>query len=135
MPDELNSIPGEVIRAANFIKANALNSRLFTELCKGSHSEFETLLLHSHAKWLAKGNVLSRVFILRKEIQPLLMNTKQDMQAKFSDVRFLLSLSFLVDIFEFVNSINLALQGRKITVFHCHEKIYSFQTEARTMGF
>ena len=45
----------------------------------------------------------------RNEIQPLLMNTKQDMLAKFSDVCFLLSLSFLVDIFEFVNSINLAL--------------------------
>ena len=109
VPDELNSVLGEVIRAANLIKANALNSRLFTELCKGSDSEHETLLLHTHARWLSKGKVLKRVFILHKEIQQLLMNTKQDMHAKFSDVRFLLSMTFLEDISEFVNSINLTL--------------------------
>ena len=38
VPDKLSSVLGEVIRAANNIKANALNSRLFTELCKGSDS-------------------------------------------------------------------------------------------------
>ena len=31
VPDELNSVLGEVIRAVNLSKANALNSRLFTE--------------------------------------------------------------------------------------------------------
>ena len=38
VPDELNSVLGEVIRAVNNIKASELNSRLFTELCKGSDS-------------------------------------------------------------------------------------------------
>ena len=55
------------------------------------------------------------------------MNTKQDMQEKFSDVRFLSSLSFLVDIFKFVNSINLAHRGREITVLHCHGKMTAFK--------
>ena len=58
LPDELNSVLGEVIRAVNLIKVNALNSCLFTELCKESDSEFETLFLHSHVRWLAKGKVL-----------------------------------------------------------------------------
>ena len=134
VPDELNSVLGEVIRAVNLIKANVLNSRLFTELCKGSDSVFETLLLHSHVRWLSKGKVLRRVFILRKEIQRFLMNTKQDTHAKLSDVRFLLSLSCLVGIFEFMNPINLVLQGREITVLYYHEKIDSFQNETRTTG-
>ena len=38
VPDQLNSVHGEVIRAVNLIKASALNSRLFTELCKGCDS-------------------------------------------------------------------------------------------------
>ena len=38
VPDQLNSVHGEVIRAVDLIKANALNSRLLTELCKGSDS-------------------------------------------------------------------------------------------------
>ena len=49
------------------------------------------------------------------------------MHAKFSDVHFHLSLSFFVDIFEFVNFINLALQGREVTVLHCHEKLTAFK--------
>ena len=49
------------------------------------------------------------------------------MQAKCSDVRLRLSLSFLEDTFGFVNSINLTLQGREITVLHCHEKLTAFK--------
>ena len=127
VPDELNNVLGEVIRAVNFIKANALNSRLFSELCKESDSDFETLLLHSQVRWLSKGKVLKRVFTLCEEMQQFLKDVKPDMHAKFSDVRFLVSLSFLVDIFEFVNSINLALQGKEITVLHCHEKLTAFK--------
>jgi len=72
-------------------KSNALNSRLFFYLCKESDAEFEKLLLHSHARWLSKGQVLNRIFILHKEIQHFLKDTKPDMHAKFSDVRFLIS--------------------------------------------
>lgn len=43
------------------------------------------------------------------------------MCTKFFDIRFLISLSFLVNIFESMNSINLALQGKDITVLHCHK--------------
>ena len=38
VPDKLNSVLGEVIRAVNLIKANVLKSSLFTELCKESDS-------------------------------------------------------------------------------------------------
>src|SRR6218665_1178598 len=40
---------------------------------------------------------------------------------------FFIPLSFLVDIFEAVNTINLALQGKEITVFHCHDKMKAFK--------
>ena len=72
-----------------------------------------------------------RVFILRKETQPLLMNSKQDMRAKFSDVRFLSTLLFLMDIFEFVNSVNLALKGREMTVLHYHKELTAFKMKLK----
>ena len=59
--DVLNSVLGDVIRAVNLIKGNSLHSRLLTELCKESDSEFETLLLQSHVRWPSKENVLQRV--------------------------------------------------------------------------
>ena len=60
--DELKSVLCEVIRAVNLIKGSALNSCLFTELCKGSDSECEALLLHSHIRWLSKGDVFKAGF-------------------------------------------------------------------------
>ncbi|KRZ16292.1 Zinc finger BED domain-containing protein 5 [Trichinella zimbabwensis] len=121
MPDELKNVLNEVITEVTFIKASAI--------CKESGSEFETLLLHCHMKWLSKDitNFLKRIFILREAMQQVLQDAKPDMNAKFSYVHFLISLSFLVDIFESVNSINLALQGKEISVLHCHEKLAAFK--------
>ena len=51
--DSLNT----VIRAANTIKARALNSRLLRQLCAENDEEFEQLLLHTEVRWLSKGTV------------------------------------------------------------------------------
>ena len=60
-------------------------------------------------------------------MQQFLQNTKPDIHANISENRFLQSLSLLVDMFEYINSINLGLQGKGITVLHCHEKLTAFQ--------
>nr|XP_039255155.1 protein FAM200B-like [Styela clava] len=70
--------------------------------------------------------MLKRVFLLRKEIHEFLRDVKPEMHKNFSDDRFLMFLSFLVDIFESVNSVNLALQGKEVNVIHCHEKLTAF---------
>ena len=106
MPDELSYVLDKVIKTVNFIN-------LFAKLCKESDSVFENLLLHTPVRWLSKGKVLKRVFVLRKEIHEFLRNVKPDMHKNFSDDRFLMFLSFLVNIFESVNSVNLALQGKE----------------------
>uniref|UniRef100_A0A0L8I4U3 HAT C-terminal dimerisation domain-containing protein n=1 Tax=Octopus bimaculoides TaxID=37653 RepID=A0A0L8I4U3_OCTBM len=92
MPDHLKNVLNDVVKAVSFLKANSLNLRLFTYLCKDNGSEFETFLLYSGVRWLSKRRVLKRVFVLRKEIH------------------------------EF-----LPLQGKDITVFHCHEKMTAFK--------
>ena len=53
-----------VIRAVNTIKARALNSRLFRQLCAENDEEFEQLLLHTEVRWLSKGNCLRRFYSL-----------------------------------------------------------------------
>ncbi|CAI9718742.1 Hypothetical predicted protein [Octopus vulgaris] len=52
---------------------------------------------------------------------------KKELHRQFFNTRFLMCLSFLVDNFESVNSVNLALQGKDINVVHCHEKMTSFK--------
>ena len=83
LPDQLKNVLDDVVKAVNFIKANAFNSRLFAELCKESDYKFVTLLLHSHVRWLSKGKVLKRVFILRHEMKDFFKgNQSQPMREK-----------------------------------------------------
>ena len=53
-----------VITAINKIKAHALNSRLFQQLCNGNDEEFKRLLLHTEVRWLSKGNCQRRFYSL-----------------------------------------------------------------------
>ena len=92
MPDELKSVLNNVIKAMNLIKANALNSRLFADLRKENYSDFKTLLLHSHVRWLSKGKVLKKSFVLRKEIHKFLYeatnNVQKILRRQLSDMLF-----------------------------------------------
>ena len=80
MPDDLKSVLNDLIKAMNLIKANALNCRLFADLHKENYSDFKTLLLHSHVRWLSKGKVLKKSFVLRKEIYQFLYKATNNVQ-------------------------------------------------------
>ena len=88
--DQLKNALDDVVKAGNLIKANVLNSRLFAELCKKSDYKFVTLLLHSHVRWLSKGKVLKRVFILRHKMKDFSKGPKPELHQKFSDDCFLM---------------------------------------------
>ena len=53
-----------VITAVNKIKANALNSRLFHQLCIENGEDFQCLLLHTEVRWSSKGNCVKRFYTL-----------------------------------------------------------------------
>lgn len=90
VPDEWNNILSEVTSAVNFIKANAFNSRFFSELCKESDSEFETFLLHSQPRWwFSKRKVLNKIFKLPEGMQQYLKDISPNIHTKFSDVHSL----------------------------------------------
>ncbi len=65
LPDELCKILEAVAKRINFVKAGALNSRLFQNLCRDMNSGHEALLFYSRVHWLSKDNVVNRVFELR----------------------------------------------------------------------
>ena len=57
-----------IIQIVNFIKSSAVNSRLFSQLCKHMNSNHENLLFHTNVRWLSKGNMLARVYGLKDEV-------------------------------------------------------------------
>src|SRR2546425_12988545 len=48
---------------------------------------------------------------------------------RFIEPNFVISLAYLVDMFCLLNSLNLSLQGRGVTILEAMEKIQSFQEE------
>ncbi|KAL4085309.1 hypothetical protein QTP88_027168 [Uroleucon formosanum] len=72
------------------------------------------------------GNVLKRVFELRKELHCFLLEQKKYFE-KFENEVFLIKLSYLCDIFEKLNVLNVSLQGNETLILQLTEKITSFK--------
>ena len=62
MSSRLNFSLKTVIKAVNKIKAHALNTHLFKQLCNENDEAFERLLLHTEVRWLSKGNCLAQFY-------------------------------------------------------------------------
>ncbi|RVD91737.1 Zinc finger MYM-type protein [Tubulinosema ratisbonensis] len=78
---ELNDMLQNVVKIINFIKSQALNSRLFSNLCKDRDSNYTSLLLHAEVRWLSRGQSLKRFLLLKDEIKIFLNKQK----CKFAD--------------------------------------------------
>jgi hypothetical protein len=72
------------------------------------NSEHETLLFHTEVRWLSKGNMLSRLYQLRKEVKLFLTNKEnKELLDQFSQLKFQIHFAYLVDFFAQLNKLNL----------------------------
>ena len=127
LPEPLSNALQHSISLVNYVKGNALNSRLFKELCKGTNAEYNVLLFHTKVRWLSKGNMIARVFQLRNEIKNFCeKHRKTDLVACLDHEEWQLSLAYLVDIFEQLNKLNLLMQGRHTNIIKFVDALKSF---------
>ena len=116
-----------IIRIVNFIKSSAVNSQLFSQLCKHKDSNHENLLFPTNVQWLSKGNMLARVYGLKDEVSVFLESQrKQDLLLPFQSQEFQLAMAYLVDIFEALNCLNLLLQGKNTNRMKDYDEIRTF---------
>ena len=59
IPRKLHEHMSLVIKVVNYVKSSALNTRLFSKLCKDMDADHTALLYHTQVRWLSKGNMLS----------------------------------------------------------------------------
>ncbi|XP_069051373.1 LOW QUALITY PROTEIN: zinc finger BED domain-containing protein 5-like [Lepisosteus oculatus] len=123
MPEDLKSVLDSAVRVVNFIKAQPMNSRLFSVLCNEMGSEHEQLLLYTEVRWLSRGRVLTRLFELYSEVQMFLHDQQSPLASLFDDPVWLVKLAYLADIFSRLNELNMALQGLSLTIFDLSDKI------------
>ncbi|GFW65489.1 protein FAM200B [Trichonephila clavipes] len=122
----LNIVLMTVVTVVNYIKMRPLKSRIFSGLCKDMGTVHSSLLFYCEARWLSRGKFLQRVYELRNEIIIFLEEENLPEAEKFRDGLFLMKLSYLVDIFEKLNILNLQLQGSNVHMFDTRDKINAF---------
>ena len=84
-PDAMKTVLTEAVKAVNFIKSKAANSRLFSILCGEMGSDHKHLLFHTEVRWLSKGNCLARLFQLKQDVQVFLLDSKSECSNRFTD--------------------------------------------------
>ena len=93
-----------VIKVVNYVNSSALNTRLFSKLCKDMDANHTALLYYTQVRWLSKGNMLSRIFELSEEVKLFLVaKQKHDLLLAFGRDEFSTPLAYLADIFEALN--------------------------------
>jgi len=90
-------------------------------------SDHQNLLSHSEVCWLPHGEVLKRLYELRKEVELFLIDKKSDLSHCFQDKKWVARLAYLSNIFSYINELNLKLQGPDTTIFNAWNKIESFE--------
>ena len=124
LPSNLQEILSTSVKVVNFIRARALNHRIFKKLCQEMGAQHEVLLYHTEVRWLSKGQVLKRLmesFFLREKQNPL--------SVQFDCKEFLCGLAYLADIFGHLNEINLSIQGPDITIIDAKKRLQAFQAK------
>lgn len=117
-----------MLQIINFIRGQPLNHRLFQALLKELDTTFNDVILFANARWLSQGNVLIRFHDLFEEIKEFLKNSKRDdLWIKIIGQEWHHELSFLTDIYEHLNQLNLKLQGENVLIFSLVQHIREFQ--------
>ncbi|KAM4565936.1 zinc finger BED domain-containing protein 5-like [Odontesthes bonariensis] len=129
MPEQLRTVLNEAVLIVNFIKARALNSRLFSILCEEMGAHYRGLLLHTEVRWLSRGKVLTRLCELREEILLFLEDAKSPLLQHMEDMNWVAKLAHLADIFDRMNMLNASLQGKECNVFVANERVTAFRNK------
>ena len=124
---ELSEVLKDVVSIVNFIKARALNTRLFNELCEEMGSEFKNLLFDSEVRWLSKGKVIERVLKLQVQVETFLHEKNLTLSLNFQNIQWKACLGYLGDIMAELNQLNLSMQGKQKILIDTVDKISAFK--------
>ena len=126
LSDELHGVLHTAVKMVNFIKASALNTRMFEVLCSEMGSEHVHLLLHAEVRWLSRGKVLNRLFELHQELHQFMVEKSCPLAIHLTYNMWLIKLAYLADVFAHLNELNLTLQGKDTCILQHMDKVNAF---------
>ncbi|XP_053173285.1 general transcription factor II-I repeat domain-containing protein 2A-like [Scomber japonicus] len=116
------------------VRARSLQRRLFRAHLEETGAEHIDLLLHTDVRWLSTGKFLARFTELLPEIKDFLKLSKHTEYAQLEDSQWLLDLSFLTDITEMLNDLNLELQGQDKHVINMISSVNTFKSKLQLLS-
>lgn len=134
--EELTTVLNQTVKMVNYIKSRPLKCRVFEKLCLEMGSAYTSLLLHTDVRWLSRGRVLNRVLQLKEELAALFKAEKQEtfLELLLND-SWCLKLSYLADVCNKLNELNISMQGRKETIVSCTNKMTGFKRKLGSWRF
>ncbi|VVC39147.1 Ribonuclease H-like domain, partial [Cinara cedri] len=104
-----DTIMKNVISIINFIRSNGLNHRQFQSFWIEINADYGDVLYYTAVRWLSRGRVLERFFMLPQEIYNFLKE-KRKVASMLENQTWISGLAFCVDILKYINEINIKLQ-------------------------
>lgn len=131
LSDRLHQSLQFVINAVNKIRSNALNTRLFAQLCDENDEDFQRLLLHTEVRWLSKGACFTRFYSLFESVLEFLESKDSDLKENLINSKA--DIAYLTDLFKKFNDINLQLQGDSLNLIKTKSVISAFLGKLKFM--
>lgn len=119
-----------VVKTVNILRARGLYHREFQAFLSDVDAEYGEVLYHSDVRWLSRGSVLQRFYLLRSEIDQFLKENGWPLH-DLSDPLWLADLAFLVDLTHHLNTLNKNLQCNKQLVSHLYAHMKAFCVKLR----
>ena len=122
----LNQSLKTVIKAVNKIKAHALNTHLFKQLCNENDEAFERLLLHTEVRLLSKGNCLAHLKFF-DTVVAFLLSCDPSLAQEVMLIKN--GSAYLSEIFAKFNQLILSLQGNEINFIKVKSTLSGFNNK------
>ena len=126
LPAQLLACLKQVVKMIKFVKASALNTRHFKQLCEDLGSEHTSLLYHTEVRWLSRGNATKRLLEMKNEMLLLFKGLGHEYSKDLENDEFVQRLAYFSDIFKAFNIMNLSLQGRNGAIVDFVSKLGAF---------
>ncbi|XP_068602597.1 general transcription factor II-I repeat domain-containing protein 2-like [Brachionichthys hirsutus] len=123
-----DSVMKVVVSCINFIRAKGLKHRQFQELLSELESAHGDVLYYTEVRWLSRGRALRRFYELLPEINAFL-HSKDKTVPELIDTEWKWHLTFLTDMTEMLNSLNLQLQGQGKLICDMYSHIKAFEVK------
>ncbi|XP_042228588.1 protein ZBED8-like [Homarus americanus] len=105
LPAILKEVLSTDMKVVNFIRARAVNHRVFKRFSEEMGAEYEVLLYHTEVRWLSRGQILKRLVELRAEVSLFLREKESPLSVQFDSEEFIHGLAYFADIFGHMNEV------------------------------